>query len=993
MNVCGCNLESKRQEIGLLFKAKEMDVLALSETKLKGMGENDFESIKVVRSGVNEGRAREGVALLLSEEMWEKVIEWKGVSSRIIWVRIKWGDINLTIVSVYAPGSEKSVEEREFFWEQLEECMDGLDGEDRVIVLGDMNARVGNEETEGIIGKFGVPGKNENGEKVLNLCMERGMVVMNTWFQKKTVNKYTWWRYNQLGDRAMMDLVIVDKRIWRSVMDVHAYRSARCEIGSDHSWVKAKFRLSGRVYHNRKEAVVKVLKSNELHKENKRVEYEEKIKSEWMKIKGETVLGVEEEWQKLRDAMKMVAEEVCGMRRVGRVKGAKSSAWWNDREIVNARKRKKEIYERWLQDRNDETKRMLKVTTKEWRRTVRRAEKRVEEEWCERLARNFNENKKGFWKEVRKKTKGSLGGVSTTVKSANGEVLNERNEVSERWSEYFENLLNVEDEREVDVPCMGIANGRHGRIEEQRGDICMEEVKMALRKLKNGKAPGVDEVEGEIIKAGGEWLMEWVLRLFKVCWKEGTVPEEWKKAIIIPLYKGKGEKSACGSYRGISLLSIPGKIYGRVLIERVKERTECYLREEQGGFRQGRGCVDQIFTVKQLCEKYLEVNKEVYIAFMDLEKAYDRVDRKGVWRVLGDYGVGRKLIGAVKSFYDGCSAGVRIGRKVGKWFEVKVGLRQGCVMSLWLFNVYMDAVVREVHMRTQGKGVRMGDRWEVSQCLFADDTGLMADTEQKLQRLVDEFGVVCKKRKLVVNVGKSKVMKVTREIGNERLNIKLNNDNLEEVSVFRYLGVDLAANGRMEEESKHRINEGMKVIGALKKVWKGRQLNMRVKREMYERIVVPTVLYGHECWTMNAEMRRKLNVCEMKALRAICNVSVLDRIRNEEIRERCGCEESIVKKAERGILRWFGHVERMEEDRMAKKVYNAEVPGQRPRGRPHMRWNDTVKAALDDRGMSLAGAKESARDRLTWRRGHDERETVDLTSMMNLWFRMFVLLL
>ncbi len=106
----------------------------------------------------------------------------------------------------------------------------------------------------------------------------------------------------------------------------------------------------------------------------------------------------------------------------------------------------------------------------------------------------------------------------------------------------------------------------------------------------------------------------------------GVVPADWTKTIIVPVYKGKGRRGECGSYRGISLLSIPRKVHGKVIIERVQQLTEDKISEEQGGFRNGRGCVDQIFSSRMAVEKILAKGKKLYAAFMDLEKAYDRVD-------------------------------------------------------------------------------------------------------------------------------------------------------------------------------------------------------------------------------------------------------------------------------------------------------------------------------------------------------------------------------
>ena len=158
-----------------------------------------------------------------------------------------------------------------------------------------------------------------------------------------------------------------------------------------------------------------------------------------------------------------------------------------------------------------------------------------------------------------------------------------------------------------------------------------------------------------------------------------------------------------------------------------------------------------------VCEKYLANGKDVFWAFMDLEKAYDTIDRHGMWHMLRVHGVGGKLLKAVQSFYMNSRACVLMGNEASECFPGNVGLRQGCVMSPWLFNVYMDGVVREVNVKVLGKGLELlsanGGRFKINQLLFADDTtARVADSEDKLCRLVSEFGRVCERRKLRVNV-------------------------------------------------------------------------------------------------------------------------------------------------------------------------------------------------------------------------------------------------
>src|SRR5678815_3052026 len=147
---------------------------------------------------------------------------------------------------------------------------------------------------------------------------------------------------------------------------------------------------------------------------------------------------------------------------------------------------------------------------------------------------------------------------------------------------------------------MGSEVGREGEDEIQ-----MEEIIRALSKGKKGKSAGMDGVRMEMLQSGGIGVEEWLYRLYNICWRSGVVPQAWEDGCLVPLYKGKGDRMECGNYRGICLLSVVGKVYGRILIERVKEFTEGRMGEEQGGFREGRGCVDQVFTQRCLWRKVL----------------------------------------------------------------------------------------------------------------------------------------------------------------------------------------------------------------------------------------------------------------------------------------------------------------------------------------------------------------------------------------------------
>ena len=167
------------------------------------------------------------------------------------------------------------------------------------------------------------------------------------------------------------------------------------------------------------------------------------------------------------------------------------------------------------------------------------------------------------------------------------------------------------------------------------------------------------------------------------------------------------------------------------------------------------------------------------------------------------------------------------------------------------------------------------------------------------------------------------------------------------------------------------MNEGYRAWGVLKIVLSNRGLGIRAKKCLYEGVIVPTALYGAEAWRMRSPERRKVNVLEMKCLRSLVGVSRTDRVRNKEVRRRAGIERELASREDQRVLRWFGHVKRIDEYRMARRVLMAEVSGGRyeggrVRGRPRLGWMDGVKVALGNRGMMVEAARKTGQCREPW---------------------------
>ena len=163
-------------------------------------------------------------------------------------------------------------------------------------------------------------------------------------------------------------------------------------------------------------------------------------------------------------------------------------------------------------------------------------------------------------------------------------------------------------------------------------DIFGEEVRTGLRKMKKGKAQGPDDIPVEAWIALGNKGVEFLVNVLIRLLQGKKMPDEWRRSVLVSLYKGKGDIKECGNYRGIKLMSHFMKLWERVIEARIRKKVTS--GEQQFGFMPGRSTADAIFCLRMLLEKWTEGQKAVHCAFIDLEKAYDRVPREELWGCL-----------------------------------------------------------------------------------------------------------------------------------------------------------------------------------------------------------------------------------------------------------------------------------------------------------------------------------------------------------------------
>ena len=291
-------------------------------------------------------------------------------------------------------------------------------------------------------------------------------------------------------------------------------------------------------------------------------------------------------------------------------------------------------------------------------------------------------------------------------------------------------------------------------------------------------------------------------------------------------------------------------------------------------------------------------------------------------------GVPEKLVRLVEATYHGASTVVRTTHGRTDEFPFKVGVHQGSGLSPFLFIVVLNVISEEC---------RCGLPCEL---LLADDLAVVTDTEEELQRswLVWQIGMESKGQK--VNTGNTEVMVSSRR--GTKANMKYSQGtSLRQVNKFKYLGVTISEEGGSEEAVRARISEAWGKWKDLSGVISDRKMPRQLKIKLYMTVIRPVLLYGADCWTVGKKGEQILEKTEMRTLRIIKGVTLRDKVKELGV-------NSIQEEVREMRLRWYGHMQKLEENNEMRAVGDMRVPGKRPRGRPRGRWMDGVRRDIQE---------------------------------------------
>ena len=407
------------------------------------------------------------------------------------------------------------------------------------------------------------------------------------------------------------------------------------------------------------------------------------------------------------------------------------------------------------------------------------------------------------------------------MKDENGDVMVSLEAVLKRWKDYFETLINKENDREPRTEEAEVVN--------EEVNCISKEVKNALRRIKKGKVVAPDELPVEVWKCIGKMGIKFLTKLFNQILVGERMPKEWRRSMLIPIYKNKGDAQCCGNYRVIKLMSHTMKIWERIIKARLRDRVE--ISEQQYGFMPKKETTNVMFALRMLMEKYREDQRELHCVFVDLEKAYDRVPREELWYCMRKSKMAEKYVRLVHDMYEESETVVRCTIGTIESFKVKVGLHPRSAVSPFLFAVIMDRLTDEV---------KREPLWTM---LYTADIIICEGTREKrkVERKLECRRYVLEKRGMKVNRSKTKYLCV---IGRNEETVKIEDKKVLRVKKFKYLGSTVQESGSCEREVKKRVQAGWNIWRKVSGVICDRRLSTRVKGKVYSSAVRPAMVYG-----------------------------------------------------------------------------------------------------------------------------------------------------
>ena len=613
-----------------------------------------------------------------------------------------------------------------------------------------------------------------------------------------------------------------------------------------------------------------------------------------------------------------------------------SKTKWYDKECFLKRKDVKRPLKIFTNVRSETNRQNYVQSRNEYNSLLTRKKYLFSISMIDSLINSATRNSTSFWKHIKTLLPGRKCNINTIQ--------------SNEWFTYFSNFFNsVNDNPSICNENTICYTFDQNELDKLNSPITFEECIAVINGLKCSKAHGVDNVLNEMIIFSKDNICEILTLLFNYMFQNSIFASEWQKSLISPIFK-KGNVNLCSNYRPITLTSLLSKLYTGILNNRLTLYTVNLniIPEEQAAFRKDYSTIDNIFTLYTLVCKQFSQNRKLYVAFIDYRRCFDNINRLALFTVLNRYGINGKFLDALKSIYSSVKSAVKVNNNnVTDFFNCPIGLKQGCILSPILFNIFISEVSTNLN-KSGIHGLQLVPNLDILHHLFyADDNCIFSTTPVGLQNKLDILHRLSLSLGMEVNLDKTKII-VFRKGGHLSRFEKWNYNGLpiDIVNSYNYLGITFTTRMSFSNafipliaKAKKCINE---ILFSLKSLT---HFDFKMFMKLFDTKVFPILSYGCELWGLNDSV--EIERVHLYAMKKFLNVSL--HTSNNKIYSETGRYPLSITHKIRSVKYWL-KIKQYPQSRFVKQSYTCLL-GMCDKGQAN--WVSMIRDTLCKNGYGI----------------------------------------
>lgn len=725
----------KQKQVKQLLYDKTLDIIAITESKRN----TDHPVIELHRDYKWIGKDRVngiggGVGFLLNSKSIsvndDNLLGSKTDTLERLWISVRSAYTTIAIGVVYFPVDNKpeKYDDAQKLQDELVQNIGNLQNTyDKIILVGDFNGK---------IRQFRAPKKqSSNGDLLEDLVDITDMIILNT--DEKCTGEVTW---NRGPLKSVIDYALCSSAMYDTIESMCIDEEQHYSIGSDHNFFIIKAHLPGKTSKaSRPQPKCNKVNTWNIKDNTNWSNFETAVNKCFSDWNSDVYTNIDLMWDDFKSRLLHAGSQAIGYKSYS----DKRDYW--DKEIGNLihnRKQANRLYRIWskLPSCSPE---LLNILWEDYLEKKRLVTNRIKQNMITHKIKMITENAskasnnpRSYWKMLKKLNKSNEYPLRIRDPDDPNIIIDDPIKIKEILTNYWSNIGRSENVTQSDM------KDRLALLQTSAPDpgafttVIFNEttIKIAIKKLKNGKATGTDGIPSEFLKNGGQTIQGILLELFQKAQLLEALPNQWYEGIVKPLHKD-GNREVLNNYRGITISSVVYKVIVSIMENQVMDFAEAndLFGDNHGAFRRGRRCEDHIFSLKGICALRKSKKKKTFLAFLDISKAFDTIDRTTLFNFIWDKGIQGKAWHMIHLLYKNVDNRVIFGEYESDMYQVINGLKQGCVLSPCLFNLVMTDLEL---MLSSCNGVEINEH-KVHGLFYADDIVLFADNDGDLLNMLD----------------------------------------------------------------------------------------------------------------------------------------------------------------------------------------------------------------------------------------------------------------